>query len=147
MLWLPMLLVASFGMPAAAQQEATPLEQFIVRVATLWDDGQVSDLVRLAPADGRIMVETREARGAMSGRHAVAALRAVIDDRETVSTRPARITISSRDPIMGFGELTWIWQERGVTAPRSAIVYIGAVWEEQGWRVREIRLTAMTCVT
>lgn len=137
---LGLISLAMFPAHAAAQQEAAPLERFVVRIAALWIAGDASALVGLSPADGRIMLETDEARGSMTGRHAVAALRSAFADRETVSARPARVTISGGDPLMGFGELTWIWRERGVTAPRSATLYVGAVWEERGWRVRELRL-------
>jgi hypothetical protein len=138
---LPLVLLI-LARPAHAQQrEAAPLEDFIAQVGRLWARGDAAALVRLAPADGRIVLDIGgESGGAVQARHASAALRALFAERESVALRPSRITVAGGEPLRGFGELAWVSRSRGITDPRPATLYIGAVWEDGGWRLSELRL-------
>jgi hypothetical protein len=135
---LPLLAAA----PLAAQDlpPAEPLERFVIQVARLWASGEAGGLVDLAPADGRIVLDLGESLGAVQPRHAAAALRALFADRSTANVRPTRVTIAGGRPLRGFGEIAWTSRSRGMTDAQTVTVYVGAVWERDGWRIRELRI-------
>lgn len=137
------LAVLLLSVPAAPlrAQEGAPLEAFVARVAHLWEAESASALAELAPRSGRILLQVGGGSGGeVGGRHAAAALRALFSERETVSIRPARVTAAGGAPPQGFGELTWVSRTRGVTTPETSTVYVGAVREGGGWRIRELRV-------
>ena len=126
---------------ALAAQRPAPLEGFVAGVARLWAAGDAGALTGLAPADGRIVLDLgRGGAGSVEARHVAAALRDLFREREHVSVRPTQVTIAGGEPLRGFGELTWVSRPRGVSDPETSTVYVGAVWEPGGWKVREIRL-------
>lgn len=134
LLWVP-------AGPLRAQEGGAPLEAFIARVARLWEAESASALAELAPRSGRILLQVGgESRGEVGERHAAAALRALFADRESVSIRPARVAMAGGAPAQGFGELTWVSRSRGVTTSETSTVYVGAVREAGGWRIRELRV-------
>ena len=69
-----------------------------------------------------------------------AALRALFSQRQGLSVRPARITVSGTRPPRGFGLLTWSFRSRGAPGAETGEVYVGVVWSEDGWRISELRL-------
>jgi hypothetical protein len=138
---LALLLALLAPRGAAAQQDAAPLANFVATVSRLWSDGRADDIVALAPPDGRILLDLAgEGPGEVQPRNAAAALRRLFAERENVSVRASRVTISGGTPLRGFGELTWIARPRGVTDTLSSVVYVGAVWEDGAWRIRELRV-------
>lgn len=139
----PILLALLLGAPAplAAQQDASSLSQFVATVSRHWAAGDADEIVSLAPEDGRILLDLAgEGPGEVQPRNAAAALRRLFGERENVSVRASRVTVSGGTPLRGFGELTWISRPRGVTDTLSSVVYIGTVWEDGAWRVRELRV-------
>lgn len=136
-----LVLAAVVAGRAEAQARPAPLEPFVARVARLWAAGDAGGLVELAPADGRIVLDLGGPEaGAVPERHAAAALRDLFAGRETVSMRPTRVTLAGGDPPSGFGELAWVSRAQGVSDPSSAVMYVGVVWERDGWKVRELRI-------
>jgi hypothetical protein len=138
-----LLLLGLLLLPSAplAAQDGARLESFIAQVARLWEAEDASAIAELAPRGGRLLLQVADAGGGeVGGRHAAAALRALFADRKTVSIRPARTTLAGGRPLQGFGELTWVSRPRGTTAPQSLTVYVGVVWEGEGWRIRELRV-------
>lgn len=134
-------LVLTAAAPARAQAAPAPLEDWMAGVARHWAAGQADRLVALAPADDRIILDLGgEGPGAVQPRHAAAALRRVFGERSTTTTRVSRVTVSGGSPVQGFGELTWVSRVRGDSDPHTTIVYVGAVWEDGAWRLRELRL-------
>jgi hypothetical protein len=126
---------------AAQQNGAATLSGFVATVARHWADGDADALVELAPADGRILLDLAgEGPGEVQPRNAAAALRRLFGQRETVTVRPTGATVSGGTPLRGFGELTWVGRPRGVSETLSSVVYVGAVWEGNGWRIRELRV-------
>src|SRR4051794_17109917 len=125
----------------AGQGRTAPLEGFVASVARLWQAGDAARPSQLAPADGRMVLDlgTGDA-GAVEARHAAAALRDLFRDRTTLSVRAAQVTVAGGEPLRGFGELGWVSRPRGVTDSESLTVYVGAVWEPGGWRIRELRV-------
>ena len=125
-----------------AQQGAAraPLEAFVSQVAQIWSNGDVGRLVDLLPDGGRIVLDTGSGMETVNARHASAALRALFFERETTSVRSVRVTFAGGEPARGFGELSWGFRGRGVPAPQSRTVYVGTVWEGNGWRIAELRL-------
>jgi hypothetical protein len=135
------LAVASMPASLRAQGQPAPLEAWVAGVARMWSAGEAERLVALAPADARIILDLDGGGpGAVQPRHAAAALRRLFAERETSTVRVARVTLSGGTPVRGFGELTWVGRPRGVTAQQTVIVYLGAVWEDGAWRLRELRL-------
>ena len=135
------LLLALLPRGAAAQQDASSLSSFVATVSRLWAAGDADEIVALAPEDGRILLDLAgEGPGEVQPRNAAAALRRLFADRENVTVRASRVTISGGTPLRGFGELTWIARPRGVTDTQSSVVYVGAVWEGNAWRLRELRV-------
>lgn len=140
---LALLLLLAGAAPLRAQGGGGEprLEDFVARVARLWEAEDASALAALAPSGGRMVLEVGgEGAGPVQGRHVAAALRSLFADRESVSVRPARVTVAGGEPLQGFGEIAWISRSRGVSAPRSATVYVGVVRERDGWRIRELRV-------
>ncbi|HEX5724147.1 MAG TPA: hypothetical protein VFX98_01705 [Longimicrobiaceae bacterium] len=141
LLVLAVLLAAAAPRTLAAQRPPQPLEGFVQSVARLWERGDAGDLVKLAPASGRILLDVGTGGpGAVEERHAAAALRSLFGERETVSVRPTGVTLSGGSPISGFGELAWVSRLRGVSDTQGTTVYVGAVWEDGAWRIRELRI-------
>jgi hypothetical protein len=142
-LTLAMLLALCAPRAAFAQQQSgvAPLAGFVASVARLWSAGDADGLVALATQDGRILLDlTGEGSGEMQPRNAAAALRRLFGERETVTVRPTAATISGGSPLRGFGELTWVARPRGVSESVSSVVYVGAVWDGNEWRIRELRV-------
>jgi hypothetical protein len=138
-----LLLVCALLAPRAlaAQGRAPALEGFVASVARLWTAGDAAGLSALAPADGRIVLDLGTGQAeAVEARHAAAALRDLFRDRTTLSVRAAQVTLAGGEPLRGFGELAWLSRPRGVTDTESTRVYVGAVWEPAGWRIRELRV-------
>lgn len=140
-LLLLLLLVAASASTATAQDRSASLEPFIARVAQLWASGSADELVELAPADGRIVLDLGgQGAGPVGGRNAAAALRDLFSGRHTVSARSTRVTLSGGEPLSGFGEMAWVSRSRGTTVPRTSVVYVGVAWEDGAWRIRELRI-------
>lgn len=137
------LLLALLAPRALAAQEgsAASLSDFVATVARLWAEGQADAIVDLAPDDGRILLDLAgEGPGEVQPRNAAAALRRLFGQRETVTVRPTSAAVSGGTPLRGFGELTWVARPRGVSEPLSSVVYVGGVWEDGAWRIRELRV-------
>jgi hypothetical protein len=134
-------LVLAAAAPARAQTQPAPLGDWMAGVARHWAAGEADRLVALAPMDERIILDLGgEGPGSVQPRHAAAALRRIFGERQTVTVRASRVTLSGGSPVQGFGELTWVARVRGDSDPHTTIVYIGAVWEDGAWRLRELRL-------
>jgi hypothetical protein len=126
--------------PAAAQRAAAPLDSFIKEVAYLWSGSDARGLAELMPEEAQVLLDTGGGMETVEARHAAAALRELFAERQSLSVRPARITVSGTRPARGFGLLTWSFRSRGSPSPESGSVYVGAVWSEEGWRISELRL-------
>jgi hypothetical protein len=139
-LFVVLLLCVAAPLAAQATAPSEPLERFVVQVARLWANGDAAALVDLAPGDSRIMLDLGENLGAVQPRHAAAALRALFADRQTANIRPMRATFAGGRPPRGFGELAWTSRSRGMSDAQTVTLYVGAVWEDTGWRIRELRI-------
>jgi hypothetical protein len=138
---LPLLALLLLPRIAAAQAVAPSLEAFVTSVARHWSAAGASELVGLAPEDGRILLDLgADGAGSVQERHVAAALRDLFRERETVSIRPTQVTLAGGAPLRGFGELSWVSRQRGVTRPVVSTVYVGAVYEGTAWRIRELRV-------
>lgn len=141
----PLLLVALLlgALPARAQEAAhaaVPLEVFVQQVTHLWSQGDVGGLLELAAEDGRVLLDTGSGTATVNSRHAAAALRALFSDRESVSTRPVRVTLAGGTPVRGFGEVSWTYRSRGAPSAQTRSLYVGAVSTGKGWRLTELRI-------
>ena len=126
---------------AAAQGRPAPLENFVASVARMWAAGDANGVAALAPGDDRMVLDLGDGRAeATEARHVAAALRELFRDRTTLGVRQTQANIAGGQPVRGFGELSWTSRPRGVTDSESSTVYIGAVWENNAWRIRELRV-------
>jgi hypothetical protein len=135
--------IAFSGQPAAAQNTDpgdVPLEAFVQQVVRLWSSADVAALVELIPADNRLVLDTGSGIENANSRHAAAALRALFAQSETVGARAVRVTVASTFPVRGFGELAWTFRARGAPGEQSRSVYVAAAWQDDGWRITELRL-------
>lgn len=139
-LLVPLLLCMAAPLAAQGAPSGEALERFVVQVARLWAAGDAGALVDLAPADSRIVLDVGDNLGAVQLRHAAAALRSLFSERETSNIRPTRVTVAGGRPPRGFGELAWTSRSRGMSDPQTVTLYVGTVWEERGWRIREVRI-------
>jgi hypothetical protein len=143
-LWALLLLAGVLIAPArlhAQEQPSVPLERFMARVARLWLDRDAAGLAALAPANGRMIFSAGpDPAETVQSRHAAAALRSLFNERETVSVRPSRVTVAGGRPLQGFAEITWASRSRGIAAQQTSSIYVGAVWEDGEWRIRELRV-------
>ncbi len=128
--------------PAHAQSGGSDdaLEIFVQRVVRLWSSSDVTALVNLLPSDNRLVLDTGSGIENANERHAAAALRALFSQSETVGARAVRVTVASTRPARGFGELDWTYRARGSSGEQSRSVYVAAAWEDDGWRITELRL-------
>jgi hypothetical protein len=127
--------------PSATAQEPAELVSFVGGVARLWAAGDAGAIAALAPSSGRILLDTGEgAPGEVQPRNAAAALRRLFAARETSAVLTARVSLSGGAPPRGFGELAWSFRPRGVREPRESTVFLGTVWEDGAWRIRELRV-------
>jgi hypothetical protein len=117
-----------------------PLDRFVAQVARLWAAGDAAALVDLAPANSRIVLDVGENLGAVQPRHAAAALRGLFNERETTGIRATRMNFAGGQPPRGFGELTWTFRSRGMSDAQTVTLYVGTIWEGNGWRLRELRV-------
>jgi hypothetical protein len=126
---------------AAAQGRPAPLEGFVASIARMWAAGDAAAVTALAPADDRMVLDLGSGQSeAADARHVAAALRELFRDRATLSVRPTQVNIAGGEPLRGFGELSWTSRPRGVTDSETSTVYVGAVWETGGWKIRELRV-------
>ena len=140
---LPTLLciLALLAPRALAAQRNAPLEGFVASVARMWAAGDAGGITGLAPEDGRIVLDLGNGQAeAVEARHVAAALRELFRDRSTVNVRSTQVTIAGGQPLRGFGELSWTSRPRGVSDSETRSVYVGAVWEAGGWKIRELRV-------
>lgn len=137
MLAMGLLLGAS---PVGAQAEPAPLEQFVQRVAYLWEAKDVDQLVDLVAETEPMVLDRGGGIERVNGRHAAAALRSIFSDLESVSVHPAKAAVSGGRPLRGFGELTWVYRARGGPGEQTVSVYVGTIWDGRYWRIGELRL-------
>jgi hypothetical protein len=135
---LGLLLLGGLARPASAQDR--PIEEFIQRVGQLWSAGDAAGLVALTPSRGPIILDTGGGIESVNSRHAGAALRALFGDHTTVMARPVRVTLAGGSPPRGFGELTWRFRARNAPSVQTRSIYVGALWEDGGWRITELRM-------
>jgi len=128
------------AVPARAQAEPAPLEQFVKRVAFLWEAKDVDRLVDLVTEAEPMVLDRGSGIERVNGRHAAAALRSIFSDLESISVHPAKAAVSGGRPVRGFGELTWVYRARGGPGEQTVSVYVGAVWDGRYWRIGELRL-------
>ena len=126
--------------PLGAQRAPAPLDGFIREVAYLWSGSDARGLAELMPGEARVLLDTGNGTEPVEARHAAAALRALFSERQGLSVRPARITVSGTRPPRGFGLLTWSFRSRSSPGAETGEVYVGAVWSDEGWRISELRL-------
>lgn len=138
---LLLALCAVVGSPRDLRaQAASPIERFVQTVGYLWGIGDAEALADLAREDGSLLLDTGRGTESVNARHAAAALRALFGERESVSVRPVRVTLSGGSPLRGFGELAWTSRSRGAPVRQTRTVYVGAVWTGRAWRISELRL-------
>jgi hypothetical protein len=130
-----LLLTAAVRHQASAQQVEPVLERFV----TYWARGDESAIVALATRPGISLDIDKKETGPLAGRQAAALLRRLFEDHETMSVRLMASRSMDGTPKRAFGEITWMMRPRGTTIPDRTSVFVALIFEDEQWRITEIR--------
>jgi hypothetical protein len=122
--------------PAAAQD----LDQTMDRLAAAWHRGDANSITALSARAGISLDVDGRPVGPLQPRQAAAVLRRVFEDRESIGSRSVMTRSSGGNPPRAFGEMAWTARARGTTIPEAARLFVAFVWEDERWRITEIRL-------
>lgn len=123
----------------AAAQEAE-LEGVLDRIVTAWAKGDAHALASVSARTGISLDIQGEAVGPLAPRQAAAVLRRFLADRETLVLRQGMAHVVGGAPPRAFGELAWITRAFGTTIPERTIIFVALIWEDDDWRITQIRL-------
>jgi len=132
-----LLLLAS---ATAARAQDAQLEQVLERFAAAWARGDVAAIIELAPRSGLSIETERGALGVLAQRQAAAAIRRILEGRQTVTVRTGMAQVVGGSPPRAFGELTWVTRSRGTTATERGVIFLALVKEGDRWRITQIRI-------
>jgi hypothetical protein len=124
----------------AAPANAQRLDDIVDIIAFAWSHSDTRTVVAMAAREG-IKIETAGASmGPLGARQALAVLRGVFDERETVSIRPGMVQMVGGTPRRAFGEFTWISRVPDTTQSERLTVFLEFVYEADRWRITQIRM-------
>ena len=138
------MLGVSVGAGAPAVCLGQDLEQAAAGFATQWAAGDVSGLqARFSQGGVRVQWEARPL-GALSPRRAGASIQEYLENREAASARVSRTGEVGGDPPRGFAEIRWESRVQGVSETVTRTVFVAFVYEDDTWRVAELRVLPQT---
>jgi hypothetical protein len=125
---------------AAARAQEAQLERVLSALASSWARGDAVGLAASGAAAGLVLEIDGETIGPLAPRQAAAVLRRLFVDRETVRLDHGMARVVGGSPLRAFGEFAWIARADGTTIPERAVVFVAFVWEDDAWRITQIRL-------
>jgi hypothetical protein len=125
---------------AAARAQEAELDRVLDRLAASWARGDAFSLAALGARTGISLDVDGDAVGPLAPRQAAAVLRQVFGDLTTLSLSPGMARIVGGSPLRAFGELSWSVRAHGTTIPLRTTIFLALVWEEEEWRITQIRL-------
>ena len=141
---VPATLAVALGAGAPSVCLGQDLEQAASGFATQWAAGDVSGLQsRFSEGGVRVRWEARPL-GALSPQRAGAAVREYLGNREAASARVSRVEEVGGTPPRGFAEIRWESRIRGMTENVTRTVFVAFTFEDDDWRVTELRVLPQT---
>ncbi len=132
---LALLLVLARTDGAAGQRVEPVLERFV----SYWARGDENAIAALATRQGIRLDFDRKEMGPLAERQAAALLRRMFDDHETINVRLMVSRSMDGQPKRAFGEISWMMRPRGTTIPDKTSVFVALIFENEQWRITEIR--------
>jgi hypothetical protein len=123
----------------AASAQAQSLESVLDRFESSWARGDASAIAGLAARDGITIDIDGKPLGPLGGRQISALLKRLFDDRETIQVRKLVSQEMGGRPSRASGEISWVMRSKGTTIPEKTSVFIALVFEDDRWRITEIR--------
>lgn len=127
------------GTPSSGQRSGS-LRSSANDVATQWARGSASGLSDLLSPRGIGFYTPTEGQAALDPRKAVAALEDLLNRNSSVSCTVVRVTLASGASDRGSAELAWEAMAPGTSEVIRRTVFVGFTWEENRWRIYEIRI-------
>ena len=124
---------------AASGAQAQSLEGVMDRFESWWARGDASAIAGLAARDGITIDTDGKPLGPLGGRQISALLKRLFDDRETIQVRKLVSQEMGGTPSRASGEISWVMRSKGTTIPEKTSVFIALVFEDDRWRITEIR--------
>lgn len=135
---LPLLVVIALTKTSTAH--AQRLDDIVDIIAFAWSHGDAKALVAMGAREG-IAIETPDSRsGPVGARQAVAVLRRIFGDRQTVALRQGMVQVVGGSPRRAFAEITWIARAPDTTQPERYTIYLELVLEGERWHITQIRM-------
>jgi hypothetical protein len=126
-------------LPGAAAAQEAQLSRVLDRIAGHWAQGEAAQIAALISRSGVSLDIDNGATGPVSARQAAAVLRQVLSGREAGTLRVRSARVVGGNPPRAFGELAWQFRARGTTIPEHTTVFIALAWEQESWRITQIR--------
>ena len=136
-------LVALLALPPALEAQSGPHDNLNVvfrSISTTWARDNASGLARFLSPRGVSIDVSDGPMGPLGERQAVALLRQVFDQGETMAVHAGMLERVGGSPPRAFGAITWVVLPVGTQLPVRRTVYFGLELDDEGWRISEIRL-------
>ena len=134
------LVLTAVLLSVASTVRAQDFRPVVQQLARGWQKGDFSVLGSHTASIGLSLDVEGRRLGPLPGRQAAAALRRLLDERETVSVRISMQKEIEGSPRRAFAELSWETRPRGTTIPTRSTVFVALELEGDRWRFTEIRL-------
>jgi hypothetical protein len=128
------------SLTAVARGQEVELGRVLDRLATSWARGDAHTLAALSADNGIFLDIDGEPIGPLTPRQAAAVLRNLFAGRTTDSLKPGLARIVGGQPLRAFGELAWTVRTQGTTIPARTTIFLALIWEDDAWRITQIRL-------
>ena len=137
------LALALCASPISAAAQSGPHDNLNVvfrSISTTWARDHARGLARFLAPEGVSIDVSDGPMGPLNERQAVALLRQVFDQGETVAVHAGMLERVGGTPPRAFGAITWVTLPVGTQLPVRRTVYFGLEFIDGGWRISEIRL-------
>jgi len=141
---VPATLAVALGVGAPPVCLGQDLEQAAAGFATQWAAGDVSGLQSRFSESGVSVQWEERPLGALSPQRAGASVREYLGNREGASARVSRVEEVGGAPARGFAEIRWESRIRGVSENVTRTVFVAFTFEDDNWRVAELRVLPQT---
>lgn len=125
---------------ASASAQEAELDRVIDRLAAAWAQADAATLAAQSARKGVSIDLDGEPVGPLTPRQAAAVLRKVFMGRTTKTLSTGLSRTVGGEPPRAFGELAWTARAQGTSIPEKSTIFLAFVWEEDGWRITQIRL-------
>ena len=122
------------------EAQAQRLDDIVDIISYAWKNGDAKAPVALAAREGVVIEVSGSRSGPVGARQAVAMLRRVFDERQTIGLRQGMTQIVGGTPRRAFAEITWMARAPDTTEPERYTIYLELVLEGDRWHITQIRL-------